>query len=145
MTLVPKDLLAKLPQLLLGGAMGGGATIAYLLAEKEPKALIETFQHWGAPSFIGLVALVLVSQGASRVMDLGEKMLQVGRENAASQQQLADAVNAIARKDDQEAYEQRVLMGHIGTQTEKILARFDDMEKRMNEEGRQERARGASA
>jgi hypothetical protein len=130
---------------MLGSGVGAGATVAYVLAEKEPKALIETFQHWGPLSLLVLVGMVLASHGASRAMDLGKEMLQVGRENAASQQQLADAVNAIAKKDDQESYEQRVLMGHIGTQTEKILVRFDELERRMNEERSTDKARGASA
>jgi hypothetical protein len=92
--------------------------------------------------------MVLVSQGISKgfttVVDFGEKLLQVGREVASSQEKLAGAVNEIAKKDDQEAYEQRVLMGHIGTQTEKILTRFDELERRMNDADR-EKARGASA
>jgi hypothetical protein len=79
-------------------------------------------------------------------MDLGERAIQAVTNSAASQQQLADAVNAIAKKDDQEAYEQRVLMGHIGTQTEKILTRFDELERRMNDADRaKQQARGASA
>ena len=128
---------------IVGGA-GVGATIALTLIDKEHHYIVETFRAWGAPALLGLVALLLVSQGASRVLDLGEQILPVLRENAASQQRLADAVNAIAKKDDQEAYEQRVLMGHIGTQTEKILTRFDELERRLNDLDR-ERARGASA
>jgi hypothetical protein len=145
-TFSPKDLFAKIPGMLLGGGMGAAATIVYVLADKEPKALIDTVQHLGASAFLGTIALVLASKGASRVLDIGEQMLQVGRDNAASQQRLADAVNSIASKDDAEAYEQRVLIGHIGTQTEKILTRFDDFEKRINQQDRdRDRARGANA
>jgi multidrug efflux pump subunit AcrB len=145
---VSKETLSKLPSVLLGGGVGAGATIALILADKEPKLLIQTFFAWGPASLIGLVAMVLVSQGISKgfttVVDFGEKLLQVGREVASSQEKLAGAVNEIAKKDDQEAYEQRVLMGHIGTQTEKILTRFDELERRMNDADR-EKARGASA
>jgi multidrug efflux pump subunit AcrB len=147
-TFVSKETLSKLPSMLLGGGVGAGATIALILADKEPKLLIQTFFAWGPASLIGLVAMVLVSQGISKgfttVVDFGEKLLQVGREVASSQEKLAGAVNEIAKKDDQEAYEQRVLMGHIGTQTEKILTRFDELERRMNDADR-EKARGASA
>jgi multidrug efflux pump subunit AcrB len=147
-TFVSKETLSKLPSVLLGGGVGAGATIALILADKEPKLLIQTFFAWGPASLIGLVAMVLVSQGISKgfttVVDFGEKLLQVGREVASSQEKLAGAVNEIAKKDDQEAYEQRVLMGHIGTQTEKILTRFDELERRMNDADR-EKARGASA
>lgn len=148
MMFVSKETLSKLPSVLLGGGVGAGATIALILADKEPKLLIQTFFAWGPASLIGLVAMVLVSQGISKgfttVVDFGEKLLQVGREVASSQEKLAGAVNEIAKKDDQEAYEQRVLMGHIGTQTEKILTRFDELERRMNDADR-EKARGASA
>jgi len=147
-TLISKETLSKLLSVLLGGSVGAGATIALILADKEPKLLIQTFFAWGPASLIGLVAVVLVSQGISKgfttVVDFGEKLLQVGREVASSQEKLAGAVNEIAKKDDQEAYEQRVLMGHIGTQTEKILTRFDELERRMNDADR-EKARGASA
>jgi hypothetical protein len=138
-TLVPKDLISKLPHLLLGGGLGAGMTITYVLAEKEPKALIEVFQHWGAPSLIGLVALVLFSQTSQRVMDFGEKMLQVGRDNSASQQKLADAVQELANRDDREKEEQRRLLSFVGSQQEKILLAIDELKQQGN------RSRGASA
>jgi hypothetical protein len=138
-TLIPKNLIAKLPQILLGSAMGGGVTIACLLAEKEPKALIETFQRWGAASFLALVALVIVNQAVGRFMDLGESMLQVGRDNAASQQKLADAVQELANKDDREKEEQRRLLSYVGSQQEKILSAIEDLKTQGT------RSRGASA
>ncbi|MFL6310596.1 MAG: hypothetical protein ACJ71W_00695 [Terriglobales bacterium] len=139
MTLLSKDLFTKLPHLLLGGGMGAGAIIAYELAEREPKALIETFQHWGAQSLIGLVALVVVSQLGGRFIDLGESMLQVGRDNASSQQKLADAVQELANRDDREKEEQRRLLSFVGSQQEKILVAIDELKQQGN------RSRGASA
>jgi hypothetical protein len=138
-TLFSKDLFTKLPHLLLGGGMGAGAIIAYELAEREPKALIETFQHWGAQSLIGLVALVVVSQLGGRFIDLGESMLQVGRDNASSQQKLADAVQELANRDDREKEEQRRLLSFVGSQQEKILVAIDELKQQGN------RSRGASA
>jgi hypothetical protein len=138
-TLLSKDLFTKLPHLLLGGGMGAGAIIAYELAEREPKALIETFQHWGAQSLIGLVALVVVSQLGGRFIDLGESMLQVGRDNASSQQKLADAVQELANRDDREKEEQRRLLSFVGSQQEKILVAIDELKQQGN------RSRGASA
>jgi multidrug efflux pump subunit AcrB len=124
-TLLSKDMAAKLPQLLLGGGVGAGATIALVLAEKEPKLLIETFAHWGAPSLIGLVAVVLLGQGISkgftRAMDFGERMLQVGRDNAASQERLASAVNQIAQKDDERAREMELVVGQLARNSRQIL------------------------
>lgn len=121
MTLLPKELASKLPHLLLGGGMGAGATIAYVLAEREPRALIETFQHWGAPSLIGLVAVVLLSQASTKVMDLGGQMLEVGRENAAAQQKLADAVSQISQKDDERAREMELVVDHLARNSRQIL------------------------
>jgi hypothetical protein len=138
-TLAPRDWFSKLPGLLLGGGVGASATIAYVLAEKEPKALIETFQRWGPWSLLGLVAMVLASKAGERVMDFGDKMLQVGRENAASQQQLADAVQALVNKEDREKEEQRRLLSFVGSQQEKIMLALDELKQQGN------RSRGASA
>jgi hypothetical protein len=124
---LPKDMVAKLPHLLLGTSMGAGATIAYVLAEKEPRALIETFQHWGAQAFLGMVALVVFSQVSTRVIDVGAQMVQVGRDNATAQQKLADAVQELANRDDREKEEQRRLLSYVGSQQEKILRAIDEL------------------
>jgi hypothetical protein len=137
-TLVPKDLLSKLPGLLLGGGMGAGATIAYVLADKEPRALIEVFQHWGAVSFLVLVGMVLFSQGAGRVLDLGERMIASSEKTAASMQQQADAIQALVNKDDREKEEQRRMLSYVGSQQEKILAAMEELRQAG-------RSRGASA
>jgi hypothetical protein len=137
-TLVPKDLLSKLPGLLLGGGMGAGATIAYVLADKEPRALIEVFQHWGAVSFLVLVCMVLFSQGAGRVLDLGERMIASSEKTAASMQQQADAIQALVNKDDREKEEQRRMLSYVGSQQEKILAAMEELRQAG-------RSRGASA
>ena len=150
MTFLSKDVFTKLPHLLLGGGVGAGAMIAYELAEREPKALIETFQHWGALSFLILVGMVLLSQGAGRVLDLGqrmlastekngERMLASTEKNAEGMQKLADAVQALANRDDREKEEQRRLLSFVGSQQEKILAAMDELKQQGN------RSRGASA
>jgi hypothetical protein len=138
-TLVSKDLFSKLPHLLMGGGMGAGAIIAYELAEREPKAMIDTFQHWGAASLLGLVALVLFSQGAGRVLDMGDRMIASSEKTAASMQQQADAIQALVNKDDREKEEQRRLLSFVGSQQEKILVAIDELKQQGN------RSRGASA
>jgi hypothetical protein len=138
-TFIPKDLFSKLPGLLIGGGMGACATVAYVLAEKEPKALIETFQRWGAWSFLGLVAMVLLSQGAGRVLDLGERMLASTEKNAEGMQKLADGVQALVNKDDREKEEQRRLLSFVGSQQEKIMLALDELKQQGI------RSRGASA
>lgn len=138
MTLVPKGLLEKLPELLMGGGLGAGVTIALVLAEKEPKLLIQTFFAWGPASLIGLVAIVLVgtgmSKGFTRVMDFGEQLLQVGRDNALSQQRLADAVNQIAQKDDERAREMDLVVGQLARNSRQILEDVRELKQRFPQE-----------
>jgi hypothetical protein len=134
----PAGIASKLPHWLIGG--GVGASVALMLAEREPHTIIETFKGWGPLSFLALVMLAMIDR-ASRSMTDGLS------KSAAAQQELADAVRQIAARDSNEAYEQRVLMGHIATQTEKILTRFEDLEKQMEAQriGSLDRKGGANA
>lgn len=137
MTFISKETLTRLPGILLGGGLGAGATIALVLADKEPKLLIQTFFAWGPASLIGLVAVVLVGQGVSKgftkVMDFGESMLQVGREAASSQQKLADAVNLIAQKDDERAREMELVVGQLARNSRQLLDDFRDLKQKLSE------------
>ena len=135
MTLIPKnwpDWAQK--GIALFGSAGVGATIALTLIDKEHHSIVETFRAWGPMPLIGLVALVIV---APRVMDLGERMINSSEKNAASQQQLADAVQALVNKDDRDKEEQRRLLSYVGSQQEKILQKLEQMSE--------PKARGASA
>lgn len=114
-----------LPHMFFGGGAGAGALIVYALVEKEPRMALDVIHSWGAPAILGLVAMVLVDRGF-------RNLIEVGQENAQAQQRLADAVQQIAQRDSTEAYEQRVLMGHVATQTQTILNRFDELEKRLD-------------
>jgi uncharacterized phage infection (PIP) family protein YhgE len=80
---------------------------------------------------------VLLSQGASkgftRVMDFGEKLLQVGRDNATSQQRLADAVNQIAQKDDERAREMELVVGQLARNSRQLLDDFRDLKQKLSE------------
>jgi hypothetical protein len=146
-TLAPKTWPAWTRKLItVGGSAGVGATIALSLIDKEHHLIVETFRGWGAPSLLGLVALVLFSQASSRgmdlgerVMDMGEKMIEAARESAASQQKLADAVAIIAQRDDYRTQQQEILMGHVGSTMEKVLDHLQRLEEGNN------KARGASA
>jgi hypothetical protein len=137
---LPANLASKLPHWLIGGGVGVGATVALMVAERDPHSVIETFKGWGPLSFLALVMLAMIDR-ASRSMTDGLS------KSAAAQQELADAVRQIAARDNNEAYEQRVLMGHIATQTEKILTRFEDLEKQMEAQriGAPDRRDGAHA
>jgi hypothetical protein len=124
-----------LPHLFFGGGAGAGVMIVYLLVQKEPRLALEVIKSWGAPAMLGLVAMVLVDRGF-------RNLIQVGRENAVAQQRLADAVQEIASRDNAEAVQQRAIMDHVATQTEKILTRLDELDQAAP---RKEASRGASA
>jgi hypothetical protein len=144
-TFLPKELALKLPGWLLSGGMGAGAAIAYVLAEREPKALIETFQHWGMWSMLGLVAMVLASRAGDRLMDLGERAIQAVTNSAASQQQLADAVNTIAKKDDERAREMELVVDHLARNSRRALDDLREIKEQLANSGGKERASAHTA
>jgi hypothetical protein len=115
---------ALIQKLLFGGSFGAGATIAWLMLEAlraEPKMLITTLGQWGATPMLLLVGMYF---GNER-MGQGLKAIQ---EHAASQQQLANAVERLAERDDRAEQKQALQMGYISEQLEKVLARFDALE-----------------
>lgn len=139
MTLAPKQWPAWAQKLAISvGGFGAGATIALTLVDKEHALIVETFRTWGASAFIALIAMLLASAGFGRVMDMGGQMLQISRDGAAAQQNLADAVRELVGKDDREKEEQRRLLSYVGSQQEKILQAIE----RIEQGGK---ARGASA
>jgi hypothetical protein len=144
-TLLPKELALKLPGWLLSGGMGAGAAIAYVLAEREPKALIETFQRWGAWSLIALVGMVFASRVGERAMDLAERGIQAVSNSAASQQQLADAVNTIAKKDDERAREMELVVDHLARNSRRALDDLREIKEQLANSGGQERASAHTA
>jgi hypothetical protein len=73
-------------------------------------------------------------------MDMGGQMLQISRDGAAAQQNLADAVRELVNKDDREKEEQRRLLSYVGSQQEKILAAMEQLQQSATG-----RSRGASA
>ncbi len=130
MNLLAKVFSGGLPSVLkvvVGG--GAGALIALSLVEKEPRAVIDTFRQWGAMPVMGMMMLAMIGSGFHLVVD---QIVPAIRENASASQKLADAVGEIARKEDSEAYEQKVLLGHIGTTMEKVLERLELLESRGN-------------
>jgi hypothetical protein len=144
-TLLPKELALKLPGWLLSGGMGAGAAIAYVLAEREPKALIETFQRWGAWSLIALVGMVFASRVGERAMDLAERGIQAVSNSAASQQQLADAVNTIAKKDDERAREMELVVDHLARNSRRALDDLREIKEQLANSGGKERASAHTA
>jgi hypothetical protein len=82
--------------LLTGGSVGLGAALGYFLMSAtgdERKLLIETVAKFGPWFVMGIAGIVFVDRR------VGEG-INVLKENAASQQKLADAVSSIANRDE---------------------------------------------
>jgi hypothetical protein len=121
------------------GAFGAGSTIALTLVDKEHRLIVETMRGWGPGAFIALIAMLLCAAGFKSVMDMGGQMLQISRDGAAAQQNLADAVRELVNKDDREKEEQRRLLSYVGSQQEKILSAMEELKQASG------KSRGASA
>jgi hypothetical protein len=115
----------------LGASAGAGLLLAYSLIESEPRLVIETFRGWGPMSLLCVIALVMIDRGF-------RGMVGAVKESSTAQQRLADAVNSIAQRDNYEAEQQKILLGHIGTTMEKVLIKLESMEPNS-------KTRGASA
>lgn len=123
----------KGPHLALAGTVGAGGMIGYLLVQSEPKLVIETFRAWGAPAFLGLVALILI---VSTFKSWGDQMLAVSmqhadaqRENAVAQARVADAVNLIAQKDDERAREMELVVDALTRNSHTLLQEIREVRK----------------
>jgi len=122
-------------KLLFGSGVGAAAMLVLELAHAEPKLFIETFRQWGAAAFLTLVALFLVNSWLRAAT-------KSGTETAAAMQRLADSVQMIAQKDTEEQYEQKILLGHIGSSIEKLRESMADLSDRLEPNPRL--ARGVS-
>ena len=112
-------------KLLVGPLLAGGTSaivaVVATLAARDSRAVLDTLQRFGGPWLIGLVAIFVVSQGFSQVMEAGKEAILAMKESAASQQRLADAVNLIARKDDERARENELVMDYLTRNSKAVL------------------------
>ena len=127
-----------LQHLLFGGAMTSIGAVVYTLAEKEPRLLIETLQKFGPSTFLGLVALVILDRGL-------KNGITILREGTIAQQRLADAVQAIAQKDDERARELELVVGHLARNSRQILEEIKSMKQGLTEKVENKHAHSASA
>jgi hypothetical protein len=124
--------------LLTGGGVGLGAALGYFLMSAtgdERKLLIETVAKFGPWFVMGIAGIVFVDRR------VGEG-INVLKENASSQQKLADAVSSIANRDDERARENEIVVGVLARNSSEILSRMKGIEQALNIE---ERAHGHSA
>lgn len=114
--------------LTLGFGMGLGLLhVVYSVTKTEPRALLELIAHWG-PVFV-LSALV-IWLGDRRMGEL----ISLNRENVVAQQRMADAMQAIAHKDDERAREQELLIGELTRNSQTILRHMAEFERRYSTE-----------
>ncbi|HZU33725.1 MAG TPA: hypothetical protein VFB79_21605 [Candidatus Angelobacter sp.] len=111
-------------RLFFGGGVGASATVVLELVHAEPKMFLETFQRWGAAAFITLIVLFMVNSGF-------RSLIRASADNAAALQRLADSVQMIAQKDTEESYEQKILLGHIGSSIEKLRESMAELSDRL--------------
>jgi hypothetical protein len=111
-------------RLVFGGSLGAGAMMMWFLLEAlhaEPKLLLGLIGQWGATPVILMVALWFGNDRIGQGMALIQK-------SAEAQQKLADAVTALAGRDDRREQKQELMMAHISTQLEKVLERLEARE-----------------
>lgn len=137
MTFRGKEIGAELlKHLLTGGSAGIGAVLAYFVFNatgEERKMLIETISRFGPWFVMAIAGIVFVDRR------VGEG-ITVLKENATSQQKLADAVSLIAQRDDNRAREQELTMATLVRQQEEMHGKLDGIAGKLDE-----RAFGAGA
>jgi hypothetical protein len=90
----------KVGKFLLLGAIGAGVgasaiQVVYELAKQRPEAVIAALSYWGPLFPIAAGLLFVVDRRFGQYAD-------ISRESAKAQQQMADAIQAIAQKDDRQ-------------------------------------------
>jgi hypothetical protein len=114
--------------LLTGGSVGLGAAFGYFLMSAngdERRLLIETVAKFGPWFVMGIAGMVFMNQRVS-------EGISVLKENAASQQKLADAVNTIAQRDDNRQREQELTMATLVRQQEELHGKIDGIAETLN-------------
>lgn len=110
-------------QLFTAGAGFGFTYVVYELVKTQPEAIIAGLIQWG-PMFA-------IAAGVLMIFDRrGGEFIQANRENAAASQQLADAVNRIAQKDDQVSRERDLLLNDIAIRVKAIGESVRNIEDR---------------
>jgi hypothetical protein len=117
----------------LAGLVGGtsfAVVIAALIG--EPKLAVDLAKSLGPAAVIVIAALVFLDRWFSKGMDAFER-------NAVANETLATAVRQIAERDDRQALLMQREIRYVGTQMDKLMERFDEIQKA------NERAGGARA
>lgn len=122
-------------KLFFGCGVGGGATLMFLLAEKQPGRLIEMLEKFGPETFLGVIALVILD----RNMKSG---ISIQRDSVAAMQKASDAITQIANKDDEHVREMELLLDHLARGMRELKSDIHSWRSEMVTEGK---AHGHSA
>jgi hypothetical protein len=140
----PMNLPDLLKKLIFGTGAGIGVMIAYIVFDAvhaKPELALQTFgtlmSGSGALTVVLLVALYFGNARVGEGLQVLRDNTSAQKDNAVAQRDLADAVQSLAVKDDREAEKQRLMLSYIAQQQEKILEKFETLDKA--------RSRGASA
>jgi len=123
---LPENWSTALAHLAFGGGAGAAITVVLVLAEKEPRLLIQAVTGFGPWWLMGFLVIALMYQG-------GGKLLQVARDNASSQQSLADAVNRIATKDDERNREMELVVNYLARNSKQALDELGQLSRDVND------------
>jgi hypothetical protein len=116
--------------LLTGGSVGLGAALGYFLMSAtgdERKLLIETVAKFGPWFVMGIAGIVFVDRRVGEGINVLKDNAISMKENAVSNQKLADAVSMIANRDDSRAREQELAMDVMVGETRKIHEKLDEL------------------
>jgi len=111
----------------LGGGMTAGAVVTYELFElaKSNPRVLEIALSWGPLFVIVVLGMILIDR---RVGD-GVSAL---KENARAQQQMSDAMQKIAERDDRQAERLETLINYSALQSEKVLNALEEQRDRLD-------------
>lgn len=120
---------------LIGSSLGIGSAIGIAAAsvlKTKPELFAGLLTSFGPIFVICMGVLYVVDRNAG-------KFIEVQRQQAVAQQQTADAIQAIAQKDDRQTERLALEIRYVGGQMETLLSVMDEIRRG------QERSRGATA
>ncbi len=117
------------------GAGAAGVLTTYKMMQEQPAASFELLAKWGPWFLIAGFAIYVLGQwlqqintNAGRALDA---MVETGKENAAAQNRMADAMARIAEKGDRSMQEIQVLSTYNARQNERMLLGLERIESHL--------------
>jgi hypothetical protein len=107
----------------LGVPVGAAVLLgAIRILESNPKDAFTLLQSWGPGYFIGALGVVMIGGLLSQIVD-------ISRDGVQAQRQMAEAMTAIAQKDDRQLQEIQTLAAYTAQQSERMHRRHVRMEE----------------